>query len=30
MMSATRSALAMMVNVGFTEPMDGKKLASVT
>ena len=28
--SATRKALAMMVRVGFTAPMDGKKLASVT
>lgn len=27
---ATRSAFAMMVSVGFTAPMDGKKLASVT
>jgi hypothetical protein len=26
--SATRSALAMMVSVGFTAPIDGKKLAS--
>ena len=30
MMSATRKALAMMVSVGLTAPMDGKKLASVT
>ncbi len=30
MMSATRSALAMIVSVGFTAPIDGKKLASVT
>jgi hypothetical protein len=29
MMSATRSALAMIVSVGFTAPIDGKKLASV-
>jgi hypothetical protein len=29
MMSATRSALAMIVNVGLTAPMEGKKLASV-
>ncbi len=28
--SATRRALAMIVNVGLTAPMDGKKLASVT
>ena len=28
--SATRSALAMMVSVGFTAPIEGKKLASVT
>jgi hypothetical protein len=28
--SATRKALAMMVSVGFTAPIDGKKLASVT
>ena len=28
--SATRSALAMIVRVGFTAPIDGKKLASVT
>ena len=28
--SATRRALAMMVSVGFTAPMEGKKLASVT
>ena len=30
MRSATRRALAMMVRVGFTAPMEGKKLASVT
>ena len=30
MRSPTRSALAMMVSVGFTAPMEGKKLASVT
>ena len=30
MWSATRRALAMMVSVGFTAPMEGKKLASVT
>ena len=30
MWSATRSALAMMVSVGFTAPIEGKKLASVT
>ncbi len=29
-MSATRSAFAMMVSVGFTAPIEGKKLASVT
>ena len=29
MMSATRSALAMIVSVGFTAPIEGKKLASV-
>ena len=28
--SATRRALAMMVSVGFTAPIEGKKLASVT
>ncbi len=28
--SATRRALAMIVNVGFTAPIEGKKLASVT
>ena len=28
MMSATRSALAMIVSVGFTAPIEGKKLAS--
>ena len=28
--SATRSALAMIVSVGFTAPIEGKKLASVT
>ncbi len=30
MWSATRSELAMIVRVGFTAPIDGKKLASVT
>ena len=30
MISATRSALAMIVSVGFTAPIEGKKLASVT
>ena len=30
MMSPTRKALAMMVNVGFTAPIEGKKLASAT
>jgi hypothetical protein len=30
MPSATRSALAMIVSVGFTAPMEGKKLASTT
>ncbi len=29
MMSATRRALAMMVSVGLTAPIEGKKLASV-
>ena len=29
MMSATRSALAMIVSVGLTAPIEGKKLASV-
>jgi hypothetical protein len=30
MQSPTRSALAIIVGVGFTAPIDGKKLASVT
>lgn len=30
MMSPTRSALAMMVSVGFTAPLETKKLASTT
>ena len=29
-LSATRRALATMVSVGFTAPIEGKKLASVT
>jgi hypothetical protein len=30
MCSPTRNAFAMIVKVGLTAPMDGKKLASVT